>query len=343
MGLSWQQGPLGRNPSGRFLVPGLPERLLYAEPLRRRLRAELGGVTVVTSDDAVLLFEPGRYPVAYFPRADFLPGALVAIEHRSAHPDLGETGWLEVVGGTRNAPRGAWEHVALPPHAAILEGKVALAWRGMDGFYEEDERILGHAADPYHRIDLRRSSRSLLVRAGGKAHRFDGFVLGGARQKLPQFARGLLMRQHRRNLFEHRIRIAANSLRGVEQKTGPQQALTPIFEPSGQAQGHKPQKQKVALALPDGERRHSLAVGQKDAGLLVGHLRGGCLAQGLVELDPGSDQMADLFVPRLRDRQAAVSAIAVEAQPAGRREEVFAHAHTTGERPPSTLVAVPVM
>src|SRR5689334_7358643 len=38
MGLSWQQGPLGRNPHGRFLVPGLPARLLYAEPLRRRMR-----------------------------------------------------------------------------------------------------------------------------------------------------------------------------------------------------------------------------------------------------------------------------------------------------------------
>jgi hypothetical protein len=33
--------------------------VLYAEPLRRRLRAELGGRTVVQSDDAVLLFEPG--------------------------------------------------------------------------------------------------------------------------------------------------------------------------------------------------------------------------------------------------------------------------------------------
>ena len=41
MGLSWQQGPLGRDPNGRFLVPGKPERVLYAEPLRRRLRAEL--------------------------------------------------------------------------------------------------------------------------------------------------------------------------------------------------------------------------------------------------------------------------------------------------------------
>ena len=34
----------------------------------------------------------------------------------------------------------------------------------MDAFYEEDERILGHAADPYHRIDIRRTSRHLVVR-----------------------------------------------------------------------------------------------------------------------------------------------------------------------------------
>ena len=34
----------------------------------------------------------------------------------------------------------------------------------IDAFYEEDERILGHAADPYHRIDIRRSSRHLVVR-----------------------------------------------------------------------------------------------------------------------------------------------------------------------------------
>ena len=36
----------------------------------------------------------------------------------------------------------------------------------MDSFYEEDERILGHAADNYHRVDIRSSSRHLVVRAG---------------------------------------------------------------------------------------------------------------------------------------------------------------------------------
>jgi uncharacterized protein (DUF427 family) len=132
------------------------------------MSAELGGRTVVQSDDAVLLFEPGRYPVAYFPIADFADGALRPIAHRSTHPELGETGWFEVLGGTRNAARGAWQHVALPDHAAILNGKVALAWRGMDGFYEEDDRILGHAADPYHRIDIRHSSRHLVARVGDR-------------------------------------------------------------------------------------------------------------------------------------------------------------------------------
>ena len=88
MGLSWQQGPLGRTPNGQFLVPGMPERVLYAEPLRRRLRAELGGRSVVESDDAVLLFEPGRYPVAYFPIADFPEGVLNPLDHRTQHPSL---------------------------------------------------------------------------------------------------------------------------------------------------------------------------------------------------------------------------------------------------------------
>jgi uncharacterized protein (DUF427 family) len=168
MGLSWQQGPLGRNPNGQFLVPGLPERVLYAEPLRRHMRAELGGRTVVESDAAVLLFEPGRYPVAYFPIADFAKGALRPAAHRTEHPDLGETAWFEVVGDTRTAARGAWQHVALPEHAALLGDKVALAWRAMDAFYEEDDRILGHAADSYHRIDTRRTSWHLVVRAGDR-------------------------------------------------------------------------------------------------------------------------------------------------------------------------------
>lgn len=41
MGLSWQQGPLSGGSVGRFLTPEpLPERLLYVERLRRRMRVK---------------------------------------------------------------------------------------------------------------------------------------------------------------------------------------------------------------------------------------------------------------------------------------------------------------
>jgi uncharacterized protein (DUF427 family) len=38
----------------------------------------------------------------------------------------------------------------------------------MDAFYEEDERIMGHAADNYHRIDIRQTSRHLIVHHHGR-------------------------------------------------------------------------------------------------------------------------------------------------------------------------------
>ena len=68
MGLSWQQGPLAPGAVGRFLVPDpLPDRMLFAEPLRRRMRVRFGESWIADSEDVVLLHEPGRYPVAYFP------------------------------------------------------------------------------------------------------------------------------------------------------------------------------------------------------------------------------------------------------------------------------------
>ncbi len=168
MGLSWQQGPLGRNPNGTFVTTSpMPERVLYLEPLRRRMSVELGRRAVARSDDVVLLFEPARYPVAYFPLRDIAEGALHPTDRRTTHPDLGETRWFDVAGDDgRDAPRAAWQHVDPPPQGDALRDTVGFAWRAMDAFYEEDERIVGHAADPYHRIDVRGSSRHLVVRDG---------------------------------------------------------------------------------------------------------------------------------------------------------------------------------
>jgi len=169
MGLSWQQGPLAPGAVGRFLVPDpLPARLLYAEPLRRRMRVRFGGEWVADSEDVVLLHEPGRYPVAYFPLRDITDGVLQPSDYTTRHADLGPTSWYTAQAGQQSKPRAAWQHSELPDYASELKGRAAFAWRAMDAFYEEEERIVGHAADPYHRIDIRQTGRHLVVRSGDR-------------------------------------------------------------------------------------------------------------------------------------------------------------------------------
>jgi hypothetical protein len=57
MGLSRQQGPLSPGTIGRIPVPEpLPKRLLYAEPLRRRMRVCFGGAWIADREHALLLF-----------------------------------------------------------------------------------------------------------------------------------------------------------------------------------------------------------------------------------------------------------------------------------------------
>ena len=94
--------------------------------------------------------------------------ATVARDFRTEHRDLGPTAWYTVSAGAHRRPRAAWQHTGLPDYAGDLKERVAFAWRAMDSFYEEDDRIVGHAADMYHRIDIRQSSRHLTVRSGDR-------------------------------------------------------------------------------------------------------------------------------------------------------------------------------
>jgi hypothetical protein len=148
MGLSWQQGPLSSGAIGRFLVPEpLPKRLLYAEQLRRRMRVRFGGVWIVDSEDVVLLFEPGRYPVAYFPERDVLEGTLRPSEQSTRHHDLGPDPPLARVGLNEVEARrqGVKARVATLPIRNVLRTETTGETRGFMKalVHEQRDDILG--------------------------------------------------------------------------------------------------------------------------------------------------------------------------------------------------------
>jgi uncharacterized protein (DUF427 family) len=130
------------------------------------MRVRYAGQWIADSEDVLLLHEPGRYPVALFPLPDVEPGVLQREERMTQHSELGDTAWFTVSTGAAATPRAAWQYAAPPAYAGELTDRVAFAWRAMEAFYEEDERIVGHAADPYHRIDIRQTTRHLDVRDG---------------------------------------------------------------------------------------------------------------------------------------------------------------------------------
>jgi uncharacterized protein (DUF427 family) len=143
---------------------------LRHEPIGQRVRASLGDDAVVDSARAVLVWEPRRIVPFYAvpaediraelspaPAADRdVPGMLHPGIPFEVHTAQGEP----VTIGDR---AGAGFRLADPD----LEGYVALDFDAFDVWYEEDEQIAGHPRDPFHRVDVRRSSRPVRIELGG--------------------------------------------------------------------------------------------------------------------------------------------------------------------------------
>ena len=132
MSLTVGSGPFGQRPAGRFNFDAPREGVAYLEDSPRWIRARLDREVVVDSRRAKLLHEHARLPVFLFPeddvRLDLLPED--AVRRRD-------------------------------------EGLVEVDWAAVDEWLEEEEPLIGHARDPYHRIDVRRTSRHVRVSVNG--------------------------------------------------------------------------------------------------------------------------------------------------------------------------------
>jgi uncharacterized protein (DUF427 family) len=147
------------------------------EPTAKRVRAMLDGATVADSTRAMLVWEPRRIVPQYaVPEEDLLgvlapdPRPVPADEGRltldpgvpfTLHTLPGEPLLLRGAGG----PDGGCAYRLAEPG---LEGYVVLDFRGFDAWMEEDEPIVAHPRDPFHRIDILSSSRHVRLELEGE-------------------------------------------------------------------------------------------------------------------------------------------------------------------------------
>jgi uncharacterized protein (DUF427 family) len=167
----------------RRIDPRPADDLRYIES-GRRVRARFGGADVADSRRALLVWEPRRpVPLYAFPREDVRTDMLRPAERAAqrAHPVAGT--WTVAVAG-RAAEAAAWSY-----DDPDLADHLALDWGAMDAWFEEDDEVFIHPRDPFHRVEVRASSRRVVVSV-------DGSVLAESGRPLLIFETGLPTRYY---------------------------------------------------------------------------------------------------------------------------------------------------
>jgi uncharacterized protein (DUF427 family) len=165
---------------------------LRYEPTEKRVRAVLGDQVVVDTTRAVLVWEPRRVVPSYA-----VPVQEVRAELAPAPPGPADDGRPLLhpgvdfaVHSTDGQPLSvrtgdqAREGAAFRPADPDLAGHVILDFRAFDRWYEEEEALVAHARDPYHRVDVRHSGRQVRIE-------LDGRLLAECRRPTLVFETGL--------------------------------------------------------------------------------------------------------------------------------------------------------
>ncbi|HEY0408964.1 MAG TPA: DUF427 domain-containing protein [Candidatus Dormibacteraeota bacterium] len=170
MSLTRGGGPLSGRPAGvaNLDLGAHPGHALYWEPHRRRIRGEIGGETLLDTEGGMLLHETGLLPVLYVPEADLRTDLLVATDHHTTCPFKGVASYRSIRLPDRTVENAVWSYPDPLPGCPPISGHAAVYRERLDHWYEEDEEVVGHLRDPYHRVDVRPSRRRVRVSLDGR-------------------------------------------------------------------------------------------------------------------------------------------------------------------------------
>ena len=160
--MSLSFGPLMRRGEFNFSLEHAPKHLIHWTEYVPRLRAVLDGEPLLDTTRAMLLYETGIKPVPYVPLEDFDTARMERTDHATHCPFKGDASYWSV-GEHANV---VWAYEDPLPAAPWLKGYAAVYFDRMDRWLVEDEEVFAYLRDPFHRVDVVPSSRTVTVSAG---------------------------------------------------------------------------------------------------------------------------------------------------------------------------------
>lgn len=168
MALTVGKAPFGQQPAGSFNFRREgPDVVLYWEDFPKRVRVVFNEEMIADSRRVKALHESGHLMTFYFPREDVDMSRLEATDHSTDCPHKGTASYWTVRVGGRVAENAIWSYEDPISSAPPMGGYMAFVYEKMDAWYQEEEEIYAHPRDPYHRVDVHRSSRHVVVRHDG--------------------------------------------------------------------------------------------------------------------------------------------------------------------------------
>jgi len=159
MSLTMGTAPFGQSPAGTFNFPAPGKGAIYLDVIPRRVRGFKDGELVVDSKRVHMLHEAGILPVWYFPEEDVRMDLMRETDRTTHCPWKGDTRYYAI----GDVEKAAWTYPEPIEGMEGLKGLVAFHFDALDEWLEEDEPVEGHPRDPFHRLDVNRSSRHVKV------------------------------------------------------------------------------------------------------------------------------------------------------------------------------------
>lgn len=129
-------------------------------PTQKRVRGLLAGRFVFDTTKALLVWESRFFPQYWIPKADFLDEARFT-DDKPISGIQSSTSSLSVDDKSVKAL------IVPDSFNSDLAGYVKVDFRSLDAWFEEQQEVLYHPKDPYHRVDILPSGRHVKVELNG--------------------------------------------------------------------------------------------------------------------------------------------------------------------------------